>query len=65
MPIVVFLLQCTSAWFSGYETKLKLSLEILHMSLHRQSQILMRGLDAFQGKFGRKIFSKLSIIKFH
>ena len=35
------------------------------MSLHRQSQILTRGLDAFQGKFGRKIFSKLLIVKFH
>jgi len=35
------------------------------MSLHRQSRILMRGPDVFQGKFGRRIFSRLPIMKFH
>jgi len=35
------------------------------MSLHRQGQILMREPDAFQEKFGRKISSRLPIMKFH
>ena len=54
--------QCLVQW---EVTRLKLSPGILHMSLHRQSQILMRRLDTFQGMFGRKIFSKLPIMKFH
>jgi len=39
--------------------------DFLHMLLHRQRQILMRGPGAFQEKFGRRIFSKLPITKFH
>ena len=35
------------------------------MSLHRQSQILMREPDAFHEKIGRKIFSRLPIMEFH
>jgi len=41
------------------------SREIRHMSLHQQWQILMKGLDVFHEKFGRRIFSKLPIMKFH
>jgi len=35
------------------------------MSLHQPKQILMKGPDAFQERFERRIFSKLSIMKFH
>jgi len=35
------------------------------MSSHRQKQILMKGPDAFQVRFGKRIFSKLPIMKFH
>jgi len=35
------------------------------MSSHRQRQILMKGPDAFQEKFGRRIFSKLPTMKFN
>ena len=65
MPIVVSLLQCINALFNGLEIKFKSSLEILPTSLHRLSQILMSEPGAYQRKPGRKIFSKLLIMRFH
>ena len=35
------------------------------MSLHRQKQIPMKGLGVSREKFGKRISSKLPIMKFH
>ena len=65
MSTVMFLLQRINALFSGLETRLRLSLVILLTSLHQQSQTLMSGPGACQGKLGKKISSELPIMKFH
>jgi hypothetical protein len=65
MPIVVFLPQCINASHSGLGIRLRLSLVILLISLHRQNQIRMSEPNAYQEKFGRKSFSELLIMKFH
>ena len=53
--------QCLVQW---EVTRSKLSREILPMLLHRQRQTPMKELGVFQEKFGKKISSKLPIMKF-
>ena len=65
MPTIVFLLQCTNALCNGLVTKLRLFLGILPTSLHRQNQILTNELSVYQERLGRKISSKLPIMRFH
>ena len=54
--------QCLVQWAGD---KIEIVPGILHTSLHRQRQILMKRPDVFQGKFGIRTFSKLPIMKFH
>jgi hypothetical protein len=65
MLIVVFLLQCINASYSGLGIRLKLSLVILLTSSHQQNQILMSESNANQEKFGKKSSLELLIMKFH
>ena len=65
MLIVVFLLQCINASYSGLGIRLRLSLVILLISSHRQNQILISGLNAYQEKLGKKSSLELLIMKFH
>ena len=48
-----------------FVTRLRLSREILLMLSHRQRQTPTKELGVFQEKFGKRIFSKLPIMKFH
>jgi len=54
--------QCLVQWVGD---KLKLSLEILLILLHQRSQILMSGLSAYREKPGKRISSRLPIMRFH
>jgi len=54
--------QCLVQWVGD---KIEIFPGILLMSSHRQRQIPMRRLGVFQEKFGKRISSKLPIMRFH